>query len=607
MKDSRTPMEVVHNDEEEVSGDYTPRPHRRSATERRGGFSPSSLVSFRLRSDSLNNVPSPNRAVNASKSLRSTPMQRKSALQERLHHIVVFELLAGNQKPVGSDPDAPPPPPPPGRFRTMRLRDLYNYIQKNVSGGNNTDPSLTSPDITAGGKRLGRRRSTSYSGSPSGIPGLPLNPSDSPGGSDMPPFPSEKTVLGGYLHPRDMRRMVTPFSASNQPALIVRRHVMLLNFDPLRAVVLRDRLLLLVPDGADSILTQLEKSIRGGLSQTVDEVFGDSENGNGKEGATSPVETTIKKSMSFVLMRKKADELNLNLQSLRNLRPGGPEKMGNKTNGGDIAGDNNADSGDHDDDHDDGDDSEEEFSIYGNEDRDGGVDMPFELVCLDSVLHSASAILQEDFVSLSSKVYDACDALRGDHGQGRVVRSSQGHMNQSQERLRVLKNEISVLENRVSGFVRAMDEVLDEDEDLALMNLSRLITAPHRFIQPVSPQVLEEEGDEPELILEAYEQQGLSTANNLKLLRNQVTATEELVMMSLDAIRNRLLAYNTLLSLISACVASASLVGSIFGMNLTSGLEDSENAFNTVVIATMSCTGAVLIVLSYFFYRNGVM
>lgn len=42
--------------------------------------------------------------------------------------------------------------------------------------------------------------------------------------------------LGGYLHPRDMRRMVTPISASNEPELIVRRHVMIFNFCPIRAV-----------------------------------------------------------------------------------------------------------------------------------------------------------------------------------------------------------------------------------------------------------------------------------------------------------------------------------------------------------------------------------
>lgn len=51
--------------------------------------------------------------------------------------------------------------------------------------------------------------------------------------------------LGGWLHPRDMRRLVTPFSASNEPGIIVRRHAMLFNFDPLRAIILRDRLLVL--------------------------------------------------------------------------------------------------------------------------------------------------------------------------------------------------------------------------------------------------------------------------------------------------------------------------------------------------------------------------
>ena len=69
--------------------------------------------------------------------------------------------------------------------------------------------------------------------------------------------------LGGFLHPRDMRKLVTPFSASNEPELIVRRHVMLLNFDHLRAIILRDRVIVLVPDGADSLLVQLEKRIRG--------------------------------------------------------------------------------------------------------------------------------------------------------------------------------------------------------------------------------------------------------------------------------------------------------------------------------------------------------
>ena len=86
--------------------------------------------------------------------------------------------------------------------------------------------------------------------------------------------------LGGYLHPRDMRRLVTPFSGSNEPELIVRRHVILLNFDPLRAIVLRDRLLILVPDGADSILETLAKRIKGGMTEMEASVFGDEHMGH---------------------------------------------------------------------------------------------------------------------------------------------------------------------------------------------------------------------------------------------------------------------------------------------------------------------------------------
>lgn len=117
-------------------------------------------------------------------------------------------------------------------------------------------------------------------------------------------------------------------------------------------------------------------------------------------------------------------------------------------------------------------------------------------MCLDSVLQAACGILQGDFDTLEKKVLDAMESLRGHHNSnGKLNRKSHQGINQCQEQLRLLKNEIAVLETRVEGFVRALDGVLDEDEDLALINLSRLITTPHRFVQPCSQQILEEEGD----------------------------------------------------------------------------------------------------------------
>jgi hypothetical protein len=105
--------------------------------------------------------------------------------------------------------------------------------------------------------------------------------------------------LGGYLHPRDMRRLVTPFSASNEPELIVRRHAMLLNFDPLRAIILRDRLLVLVPEGADSLLMILEQRVRGGIDGETS-FFGSSM----LSGLTEHEHETVPKKMDFTSAAK---------------------------------------------------------------------------------------------------------------------------------------------------------------------------------------------------------------------------------------------------------------------------------------------------------------
>ena len=60
---------------------------------------------------------------------------RTAKLVERLHHIVVFELVKKHSNP--SDPSNPVPPPVPV-MRNMRLRDLYNYIQDKVCDGDDS-------------------------------------------------------------------------------------------------------------------------------------------------------------------------------------------------------------------------------------------------------------------------------------------------------------------------------------------------------------------------------------------------------------------------------------------------------------------------------------
>jgi len=230
--------------------------------------------------------------------------------------------------------------------------------------------------------------------------------------------------------------------------------------------------------------------------------------------------------------------------------------------------------------------------------------MSFELQSLDAVLQTVTTMLMEDARKTNQRAVKAMSDLRGEahNRRGRSLGGA-GPGEHAQERLRLHKDEVKLMEGRVQGFVRAMNEVLDDDEDMTLMNLSRLLTHPERFIQPVSQEILHEESDEPELILEAYLQQALSIVNELDILKGQIMTTEEQINMTLDAIRNRLLYINTLLSVASLCVAMGSFIGSLFGMNLTNPLEDDGGAFMRVILWTVVSMVGLWAILSWIFYE----
>ncbi|KAL7462127.1 hypothetical protein ACHAXS_002518 [Conticribra weissflogii] len=445
--------------------------------------------------------------------LNSMPMLPSSTpLEDRLIQIVVFELHENGTS----------------TYNTMTLRGLYNYVVttiiENCKKANKERQLKSHMNMLPASRNLlsglvGQRQSKVQFERET-ITAVPDHDSQSQNEvsekierkvKSANPSSKQRERLGGYLHPRDMRRLVTPFSASNEPSLMIRRHVMLLNFDPLRAVVLKDRLLVLVPDGADSLVRGLEKRVKGGIIEMENQVF--------------------------------------DLQEM-------------------------------------------DWSH-----------MAFELQSVDAVLQTVTSMLMDDAGKVHWRALQSIRELRGDSKQRHDSWSNSGLNENAQERLRIHKDEINEMEGRVQGFVRAVNYVLDNDEDLSLMNLSRLLSHPDRFMQPVSRDILHEESDEPELILEAYMQQSLTIVNELDLLKGQITTTEEQISMMLDTIRNRLLYINTLLSVASLCVAIGSFVGSIFGMNLTNHLEDDENLFVQLAVGTVVGMFVLWFVLSWVFYR----
>jgi magnesium transporter len=225
------------------------------------------------------------------------------------------------------------------------------------------------------------------------------------------------------------------------------------------------------------------------------------------------------------------------------------------------------------------------------------IDMPFELQSVDAVLHTVCSMLMEESHEIDKETSATMELL--------LSAKNPDTMSRYDDVIRGIKNDISQMQARVQGFTRAMNLILDDDQDMALMNLSRLITHPERFIQPVPERILNEESDEPELILEAYLQQALSTANVLDLLKEELSTIEGLMNMKLDKVRNRLLYINTVVSILSLCVACGSLVGSILGMNLLNHMEDKENTFQQVCIGICLGMLVLLMLFVFLFWRAG--
>ena len=64
------------------------------------------------------------------------------------------------------------------------------------------------------------------------------------------------------LRLRDLRRLDYQFNPNEEKSVLVRRHAVLFAMDPLRAVVMANRLILIVPDGADSLITILDQYMK---------------------------------------------------------------------------------------------------------------------------------------------------------------------------------------------------------------------------------------------------------------------------------------------------------------------------------------------------------
>ena len=154
-------------------------------------------------------------------------------------------------------------------------------------------------------------------------------------------------------------------------------------------------------------------------------------------------------------------------------------------------------------------------------------------------------------------------------------------------RLVPVKDSLQDFELEVKSTLNCLKELLEDDDDMLGLLLTEQLDAHQRGenLEHVRHESIE-------LLLEEYSRQLVNILQEISSLLKKVQTKQDIVKISLDAFRNRVLRMNLYLSIAGVSIASSTAVAGFYGMNLVNGLEESPTAFWNLVSAT-SLTGIV--------------
>ncbi|XP_007034963.2 PREDICTED: magnesium transporter MRS2-2 [Theobroma cacao] len=243
---------------------------------------------------------------------------------------------------------------------------------------------------------------------------------------------------------------------------------------------------------------------------------------------------------------------------------------------------------------------------------------PFEFRALEVALESICSFLAARTLELESAAYPALDELTSQISSRNL------------DRVRKLKSAMTRLTARVQKVRDELEQLLDDDDDMADLYLSRKLAGASPVSgsgaanwYPASPTIGSKisrasrasiatvRGDENdvedlEMLLEAYFMQIDGTLNKLTTLREYIDDTEDYINIQLDNHRNQLIQLELFLSSGTVCLSICSLVAGIFGMNIPyTWNTDHGYMFKWVLIVTgILCSVLFILIMSYARFKG---
>ncbi|KZT61649.1 Mg2+ transporter protein [Calocera cornea HHB12733] len=201
--------------------------------------------------------------------------------------------------------------------------------------------------------------------------------------------------------------------------------------------------------------------------------------------------------------------------------------------------------------------------------------LPYEFRALESILASVVSALESEMVLTRHLTTGLLSELEDDIDRDKL------------KRLLHYSRRLSGFRNRAKLVGVALEEVLEQDEDLAAMYLTD-----KKLGRPRAPA----DHEDLEILLETFAKQVEEIENEASTMMGNVQSTQEIVELILDSNRNALLALDIKVAIVTLGVGIGSVGAALFGMNLRSHLEDKPWAFWLVTGIAVVAAGTVSVV-----------
>ena len=133
----------------------------------------------------------------------------------------------------------------------------------------------------------------------------------------------------------------------------------------------------------------------------------------------------------------------------------------------------------------------------------------------------------------------------------------------------------------VKGAIHCITDLLDNDEDMNNLLLTEQATAKK------NNEVLDIESHASvELMLEEYGRQLNSILLEIDYLLQRVQSKQDILALSMDAYRNRMIRMNLYLSIGGISLGFGTAVAGFFGMNVVHGYEEASGIFEAIVLSS---------------------